>query len=234
MTTAFWIADQAGYVSEARLSANSFKRHNPDCKTVLFGESDGGFDRVIALPTRKYPHWYMDSVNYMRIALAELSADDRLIYFDVDTYTLAPLDDLIMLIGRYDLIGAHAPARQTAPTVNRLPDAFPEINVGVLGIHNNAAMVRFVVDWQNWYINNAEVYGNNDQAPLRDALWTNPGILLYVMPPEYNCRFGFGGFAALPVKVLHGRGMTFEAAERIVNYAPGMRAWTNADLHGMS
>lgn len=234
MTTAFWIADQAGYVREAQISAESFKRHNPDCQTVLFGQADYGFDRVIALEPRKFDDWYLDSVKYFFTALLKLRADERLIYFDVDTYTLAPLDSLIALIGRFDLIGTHAPGRETAPTVTPLPDAFPEINVGVLGIHNSLIMRDFMIAWFQLYQQNKRIYGNNDQAPLREALWTHPEIALYVMPPEYNCRFGFGGFAALPVKVLHGRGMSFEAAERIVNYTAGMRAWTNADLQQTS
>lgn len=231
MTTAFWIADQAGYVREAQHSAASFKRHNPQCQTVLFGDADSGFDQVYPLTPRKFPLWYMDSVNYFALALIELMSDDRLIYFDVDTYTLAPLDDLIALIGRFDLIGAHAPARETAPSALRVPDCFPEINVGVLGIHNVLPMVEFSVAWLAQYEQYRNTYGNNDQAPLRDALWLHPEIALYVMPPEYNCRFGFGGFAALPVKVLHGRGMDFEQAAQAVNYTQGMRAWTGRDLH---
>lgn len=231
MTTAFWIADQPSYVLEAQHSAASFRRHNPGCHTALFGEASGGFDRIIPLEPRLFGKWYLDSVNYFRIALSELSGDDRLIYFDVDTYTLAPLDDLVMLIGRFDLIGAHAPARETAPSALRVPDAFPEINVGVLGIHNTPDMVHFVIAWLHQYKEHEAIYGDNDQAPLRDALWTHPEIELYVMPPEYNCRFGFGGFAALPVKVLHGRGMDFEQAAQAVNYTQGMRAWTGRDLH---
>jgi hypothetical protein len=233
MTTAFWIADQPGYVREARASAASFKQHNPDCRTVLFGDSDRGFDQIHPLAPRHFEHWYLDSVNYFQAALSIL-IDERLIYFDVDTCTLAPLDDLIAMIGRFDLIGAHAPARQTAPTVEPLPDAFPELNIGVLGIYNTPLMRHFTADWLARYEKYQGIYGNNDQAPLRETLWNNGTVRIYVMPPEYNCRFGFGGFAALPVKILHGRGMTFEAAARVVNYTNGMRAWTNADLHQTS
>jgi hypothetical protein len=234
VTIAFWIADQPGYVSEAMQSAASFKRHNPACATALFGSStDSAFDFIYPLPARQSEHWYLDSVRYFNHALHTLH-HDSLIYFDVDTYTLAPLTDLIALIGRFDLVGAHAPARETAPTVNPVPDAFPEINIGVLGIANNAVMKRFMEEWLKRYELYHAIYGNNDQAPLREALWYAKVVNLYVMPPEYNCRFGFGGFAALPVKVLHGRGMSFEAAEKIVNHAPGMRAWTNADLRQMS
>lgn len=230
MTTAFWIADQVGYVNEAIISAESFKRHNPDCYTVLFGESGHGFDAIYPLPKRISEIWYLNSVRYFDDAL-HMIKDDRLIYFDTDTYTLAPLDALIALIGRFDLIGAHAPARVTASTVHPLPDAFPEINIGVLGLMNNDRMKRFVATWLNRAQRFQTNYGNNDQASLRETLWNSPEVGVYIMPPEYNCRFGFGGFAALPVKVLHGRGMTFEAAARVVNRHAGMRAWSNADLH---
>lgn len=234
MTTAFWFSDQADFTREAAESAASFKRHNPHCQTALFGESSSQhFEQVYPLAARQSDRWYLDSVNYFIHALATLH-DDKLLYFDVDTYILGPLDDLINMIGRFDFIGAHAPARQTAPTVGYVPEAFPEINIGVLGINNSPVMKRFFAECLQRYEQNKDVYGNNDQAPLRESLWHNAEVRLAVMPPEYNCRFGFGGFAALAVKVLHGRGMSFEAAEKIVNYTQGMRAWTNADLHQMS
>lgn len=229
MTTAFWIADQPGYVREAQISAGSFRQHNPQCATALFGSADSGFDFVYPLPPRQYRYWYLDSVGYFNYALSVLN-QDKLLYFDVDTYTLAPLDELMALIGRFDLVGAHAPARQTAPTVGFVPDAFPEINVGVLGIANNEAMRRFMAGWLQRYEMYQDVYGNNDQAPLREALWLARVVNLYIMPPEYNCRFGFGGFAALPVKVLHNRGYNFERAAEYLNSQQGMRVWRGDNL----
>lgn len=229
MTTAFWIASGEGYVTEARASAASFKAYNADCQTVLFGEGGGGFDRVIPLAPRQFDRWYLDSVNYFRLALAELK-DDRLIYFDTDTCILSSLKGLIALIGRFDLIGAHAPARETARTVNRIPDTFPEINIGVLGIRNTPEMSAFMEAWLRQYRDYPEIYGDNDQAPLRDVLWTHPEISIYIMPPEYNCRFGFGGFAALPVKVLHSRGYPYDRAAEFLNKEAGMRAWRGKDL----
>lgn len=233
MTTAFWFADQPGYVKEAETSAQSFKRHNPDCEVVLFGTPQTQpqvWSTVYSLPARRFDNWYQDSIGYFCHALSVLS-DSRLLYFDTDTYTLGRLDALIELIGRFDFIGAHAPARETAPSALHVSEAFCELNIGVLGLHNTQQVRAVFGMAESLYARFSSVYGSNDQAPLRDALWLSSNVNIYVMPPEYNCRFGFGGFAAMPVKVLHGRGLDFEDAARVVNYKPGMRAWTGRDLH---
>lgn len=228
MTTAFWIAHGENYILEAQASAQSFKAHHPGCNTLLCGDRPAdGFDLFRFIGLKRDP-WYLYSLGEMA-ALLDAVTDERLLYFDTDTCILDNLDDLIALIGRFDVIGAHAPARQTAPTIEPVPDAFPELNIGVLALLNSAAVRRVLHQAVDAYCAHSDVYGDNDQAPLREALW-NSDLSVYAMPPEYNCRFGFGGFAALPVKVLHQRGYPFEQAAQYLNGRRGMRSWKREDL----
>lgn len=229
MTTAFWIASGSTYIQEARESAASLKQHNPHIDTVLLGsEYSDGFSDNIPLPPRGDEPWYLYSTRQFVKAVNEI-VDSRLLYFDTDTRILANLEQMIDLIHRFDFIGAHAPARETARPRGYVPDAFPEINIGVIGLQNTSSVRRMLADWLKRYQTNTEHYGDNDQAPLREALW-NSTLSVYILPPEYNCRFGFGGFAALPVKVLHNRGYNFERAAEYLNGTAGMRVWRGSDL----
>lgn len=189
-----------------------------------------GFDEVLRLSPRRYQYWYQDSVHYFNDALVRLGAK-RLLYLDTDTYVCDNLSDLFEMLERYDFVGAHAPARSTTNTVGRIPPSFPEINIGVLAFRNAPVVEALFRGWEARYDEHPNVYKNNDQGPLREALWHWPGRL-YVLPPEYNMRWGFGGFAAYKVKVLHGRPWktTYEAIEARMNAKGGMRGWHRGEI----
>jgi hypothetical protein len=81
---------------------------------------------------------------------------------------------------------------------------------------------------QKWYARYAEDpqrYNNNDQGPLRQVLWEN-NVKLAVLPPEYNMRWGFGGFAKYKVKVLHGQTHDYEGVcHRLNERGAKFRGW---------
>lgn len=222
---AFWIASGNRYAEEARKSMESLKRHMPDlhcCLCTTEKVSHKAFDSVMKLDKREHRYWYLDSVRYFNQVLRETEAK-RLLYLDTDTYVCEDILDLFALLDRFDFVGAHAPGRQTANTVNDLPAAFPEINVGVQVFRNAPIVEALFRGWQARYEATPKLYGNNDQGALREALWNWTGRL-YVLPPEYNMRWQFGGFARYPVKILHGRG-DHEAVAQKLNAKAGMRGW---------
>lgn len=149
---------------------------------------------------------------------------ERLLYLDSDTYVIDPVPELWELLERFDLAAAHAPGRQTAPTVERIPETFPEFNIGVIAQRNNGPVKRLWRDVLGRITTHFDNYGNNDQAPLREALWNNQEVRLAVLPPEYNCRFNFGTFVTGRVKILHGRG-DFARVAASLNAQVGMRTW---------
>ena len=220
---AFWLASEQ-YVDEARHSAESLKRHMPEVETWLFSPDDpvDGFDQCVTLSGRRGP-WFADSIRYWVEAVSHFPDDARVLYMDTDTYVCQPFYDLFDLLDRFDFVATHAPGRFTSNTVEVLPDAFPEFNIGVNVFRLSVRTRHLFDDWLARYEKHRDVYGNNDQAPLREALW-NSAARLYVMPQEYNCRWMFGGFARYRVKVLHGRG-DYERVEKNLNRCEAMRSW---------
>jgi len=173
----------------------------------------------------------------MHSALESVDINAVAVYMDTDTYVCAPFYDFIQLVeSGFDMVGVHAPGRITTKTVQTIPDAFPEINVGVLGFAVAAPALHVVKRWARWYEEYKDVYGNNDQGSLRDALWeeytkraldlAHDHFTFYVAPQEYNCRL-FGAFVRYQVKVLHGRSTQpmDEIAADINREAGTMRVW---------
>ena len=234
---AFWLASEA-YIWEARRSAESLKRHMPDVETWLFSpdpvadDRDGtdpvvGFDRSVVLSERQ-GLWFSDSIRYWVEAMGHFPDDAQVLYLDTDTHVCGPFYDLFDLLEKFDFVATHAPGRFTSKTVEALPDAFPEFNIGVNVFRLSVRTRHLFADWLARYEAHRGVYGNNDQAPLREALW-NSAARLYVMPQEYNSRWRFGGFARYPIRVLHGRPSVrqgnYAEVERQLNRSEGMRSW---------
>ena len=152
-------------------------------------------------------------------------------YLDTDTYLCDSIADMLGLAGRFDFIGCHAPGRGTAGNRHDLPAAFPEVNVGVLAMLRTPRLQRMLDDWYRRFAAEPERYCNNDQGALREALLES-NLQLHIAPPEYNCRWGFGGFARYRVKVLHGRPEDgdYERVNRELNRNIVMRGWRRGDV----
>jgi hypothetical protein len=256
----FWIASGDSYVQEAAKSASTVRDLHPNSDRFLITPDiarriPSVFNFYVTAPERRGPFWYLDSTRYFCFALKALEAYRQLIYLDTDTRVIRPLDDIFAILAKFDLAGCHAPGRQTRPTMDPVPPTFPEINIGTLGLRNSTKLRRFALDWLTRYEENATFYGNNDQAPLRETLWAwneTPDITCpkceeeiagvwdtyvkdrlhyYIMPTEYNFRFGFGGWARYPIHVLHGRTQDWPTLIKAVNEdAKGFRGWAPGEL----
>lgn len=232
---AVWIASQE-YAREAVQSAKRFHKVMPDIPLFMFADTECDQDTRFLLSevfslsyysSKVSDLWYLNSTNYMLLAYELLAIYDSMIFFDTDTYMIEPIYDVYQLLEHgYDIAAAHAPGRHTAQTINPIPDSFPELNIGVVGIARTAKSHELLTDFYLQYSENKLIYKNNDQAPLREVLW-NTKPRLAILPPEYNCRFKFGFFARYPIKVLHGRADDIEAIAESVNAKEGMRIWGN-------
>lgn len=211
---AVWVVDDA-HRHEAQFSQDRLRAVMPDVDIINMPPGSVGRG------------WYARYIDALLRSL-ELSYR-RFIFFDSDTWLIESIADVYEVLDHYPVAGIHAPARWTCPTPYPIPEAFPELNTGVFGYANGGETRRLFERWLKVTIEHYDVIGDNDQGSLRVALWeTNTPI--WIMPPEYNCRFGFGGFAGSPVKVLHGRGYPFEVAAQIVNQASSMRVWRGTDF----
>lgn len=211
---AVWVVD-AGHKNEMQFSQDRFHAVMPDVEIVTLQ------------PVTEYRGWY---AKYIQALIRSLDMDyERFIFFDSDTWLVDAIPDVYEVLDRYPVAGIHAPARWTCPTPYPIPDAFPELNTGVLGYANHGDVRQLFYRWFEVMVDYFDVIGDNDQGSLRVALWEQR-TPIWIMPPEYNCRFGFGGFAGSPVKVLHGRGYPFDAAVKVVNQSNTMRVWSGSDF----
>jgi hypothetical protein len=211
---AVWVVDDA-HQGEREYSQNRFRALMPQVEIVTLQ------------PTTNYRGWYAKYIYALIQSLALPHA--RFIFFDSDTWLVDPIPDVYEVLEHYPIAGTHAPARWTCPTPYPIPDAFPELNTGVLGYSNSRETRLLFNRWLELMTEQYEVFGDNDQGPLRVALW-ECNTPIWIMPPEYDCRFGFGGFAGSPIRVLHNRGYPFERAAEYLNREHGMRSWRGSDL----
>lgn len=233
----FWIASSK-YFAEARHSAESVCVYHPDADLTLFAVGGGAgqpgvFTRVIDFGHLDVKYWFLASAQYMKNALGSYSQNDKVVYLDTDTHVCAPLDGLFEALEFFDFLGAHAPGRQTAPTVEPITDAFPEYNIGVNGFFVSVRLFAFLSNWVARYKKYQDTYRNNDQAPLREAIWRGywDNLTFGTLPTEYNFRFQMGGQVREKVKVLHGRSNDYDKLCEVVNQNERkIRAWKPGEL----
>lgn len=210
--TAIWIVDGEKYLAEAKRSAEQVNRVMPELSTFVVDAKSFG--------PREHSEWYIDANRYLHLVLNALPEGEKVLFLDSDTYMAFPVPELFNMLDRFDLALAQAPGHHTAPTVEPLPDAFPEFNIGVVAMRNNP-QVRDL--WQEVYrqqVAHSEVYGNNDQSALREVLWNlpvvedrmeiHPPLRYAVLPNEYNCRFNFGCQVRDLVRILHGHAANYD------------------------
>lgn len=143
------------------------------------------------------------------------------LFLDTDTRICGSLDTAWSLLKRFDLLACHAPLRRrlryenyTVPDyVSNVPEAFCELNTGVMFFADQPATHALVAAWQALY---DAAPGSGDQYLFMDAVY-NSDCRLYVLPPEYNFRFRAPQFAGAEVRVLHGRGEGMEDALKHIN-----------------
>lgn len=236
---AFWTASGGRYIEEAQKSAETFRAHMPDIPRVLITEVNcgvAGFDDVTVMARSDLQHWYLRSIEYYQYAITQLPYD-LFLAFDTDTHICAPLYDLYEVLERFDFVGCHAPRRDPFPVDTPVPAAFSTINVGVLGFRKSEATKRLLEDWLKIAERHYSEYQElgyaffTDQVPLREALWSQSGLQIWIAPPEYNCRFNFGVFVDGMVKVLHGRSDDIRQVARSINATEEPRLWKNGTIH---
>ena len=220
---------------EALNSSASVQRHMPDVKRIVFSPDPvsfhRSFDEVRQLPKRSHDWWFMDSARYFGLAVDGIK-DDKLLYFDSDTYMCEPIYDVLEVLDKFDIAATHAPGRITSNLLDPLliPEAFPEVNVGVMGIRRSQKTIWLMEKWYKAFLEGPDKYNNNDQGPLREVLWDN-NAKLYILPPEYNMRWGFGGFARYKVKVLHGRTKNYAGVcDKLNGKGAVMRGWHRGEM----
>lgn len=236
--TAIFYIYSRDYTKEVERSVESILKAHPGNRDYHFyyimpkeeGTEEGPWRLLFE---RQSEFWYVDSASaFARTAYNLMTRGYlRALYLDTDTFCLGELEPMMQILDKFDFAGAQAPGRVTRRTTVPIPRAFPELNLGVNPFRLNGKTCLTLIDWAEHYARNANFYGNNDQASLREVLWDNSNrIRVGVLPPEYNFRFGFGGWLRDPALFLHGRSPSLESIGRKVNNPGGMRAFQNGEL----
>lgn len=112
----------------------------------------------------------------------------RTLYLDSDVRVVSSLKDLFGLLEHYDIAGAHVRYRTSPRRLNKykldIPQAFPQVNCGVMLYRKSEATDRLFQSWIDLY---REGGFTRDQIPFREALWTSDAKF-YAFAPEYNTR----------------------------------------------
>ncbi|MEO1638171.1 MAG: putative nucleotide-diphospho-sugar transferase [Pseudomonadota bacterium] len=170
------------YTALAHQAAESVKRIHPEMPIDLFTDVEVNtpiYDQVHQLERA----WFRPKFE----AIAR-SRFERTVYLDSDLVVVADVSDLFWLLGKYDLAAAHVQSRNaswsTTQFAEELPNAFPQVNSGVMAVRKNERTRKLMEDV-------AEAIAKHqlkmDQAALRQAIWRSD-VSLYVIPPEYNVR----------------------------------------------
>lgn len=221
-----WIADGPNYAREVQENVKSFERVVPQLDRFFYTDQSGisGFTRTFPF-VRQSDYFYLDSVRTMGQSLRDLQDYGQIMFLDTEVYCALDFTDIFDILHRVDLVGTHGMMRSTTPSLENIPRSFTELEIGAMAINNNDRVKAFFQGWYDLYVQNADFYGNNDQGPLREALWKSPGFQFYVTTPEYHCRWGWGVAVSGPVRLFHCRNMDQVEVARQINEKSGIRVW---------
>ena len=140
---------------------------------------------------------------------------DRTLFLDVDTYAAGDLSELFTLLDAFDVAAAQAPISVSFP-LDGVPDAFPELNTGVIAFRRADNVTRFL---QAWLAEYDRWRRTRRISPPSVGGLLDEGVRLAVLPPEFNLRFWMAGYHNQPVRILHGWGTrpTYRAVAALLN-----------------
>ena len=171
------------HAAAATQSAKSARATNPWLPLDIFSDCDvepGVFDRVVTFE-KGHLRSKIDHLPESRFA--------RSLYLDSDTRVVADLKPMFGILDRFDIALAHGHkrngTRQNIFWREPIPDAFPQLNGGVILYRSTPEVVRFLADWKTAYHTAGFKW---DQVTLRELVWKSD-LRLFVLPPEYNVRY---------------------------------------------
>lgn len=194
-----YIATGKKYVQAAIKSAKTARKYCPDLHIHLFTDlpnfQEFNFERFPSpfnTVAKMDDAHYRSKVNYMA-----LTPYDQTLYLDTDTAINDDITGMFNILERFDIAMAHAMHRgsgNSLPWRIPLPDAFPELNSGVVLYRSTSKVIQFLKNWgdhfnSDWIeagIRNKQV--GHDQTPLRELLWSSD-LRIATLPPEYNVRY---------------------------------------------
>ena len=177
-----FVVTGAHYTAAAGDAARSVAQTNPWLKIGIFSDQD------VTDPVFTFVGKIQGDDSRRKHEYVGQSPFAKTLYLDSDVRVIDDLRDLFRLLERYEMAGAHVRYRSIPKRLGKnkldLPQAFPQINCGVL-LYRKCERVDAL--FQSWIDTYREGGFTRDQIPFREALWQSE-IKFYVFGPEYNMR----------------------------------------------
>lgn len=220
-----YIASGEEYIKEAEKSAKSVKNHMPEVEITLYTDAENSpkvFDNTEILENSSGD--FSDSILSPR-----MTPYDKNIFIDTDTFISENISGIFELLDKYELLACFDPTR--TGLVNHDfrfsgPDAFPQYNTGLIAYQDNERVKNLFRDWRNLFEDYKDKFRQNlNQPAFREVVYCS-NIKIGTLPPEYNYRIIYPGFASGKVKMLHGRlpHTSLSEVERKINQETSLRA----------
>jgi hypothetical protein len=192
-----FVATGQKYVEAGIKAARHINKHCKGLPIHLFTDTSGE-EYITNLPTSPFSSMErLENPNpRSKVDALVLTPFDRTIFFDTDTMVVQDVREIFDLLDKFDFAMAHAMRRMSGnlkPYRIELPDAFPELNSGVMAFRRTPKVLKFLHIYKNEFQGDWQVAGarngqsDHDQTPLRELLWLSD-LQIAVLPPEYNIR----------------------------------------------
>jgi hypothetical protein len=177
-----FVVTGAHYTAAAEQAARSVAQTNPWLRIGIFS------DQEVTDPVFNFVGKIQGEDSRRKHEYVGRSPFSNTLYLDSDVRVVDDLSDLFRLLERYEIAGAHVRYRSISKRLRKnkldLPQAFPQINCGVLLYRKCERVDTLFQSWTDIY---REGGFTRDQIPFREALWQSE-VKFYAFGPEYNMR----------------------------------------------
>ncbi len=139
---------------------------------------------------------------------------EQTLFLDTDILLCDNIDDIFMLLDRFDLAVPHAPYRLTGMGLSiplpdfltsDIPACFPGMNTGMILFNRSQKIQEFLNHWGEYHLKLCTISPKAPNQPaFRTALYRSD-LRFAIIPEEYHCRFIYPFKVCGKVKALHGR-----------------------------
>ena len=184
-----YICTGESYAKECLFSIESLKK-NTKKKICVFSEE-------------KYKEFFNKKVDYFisidtkikrpKVDYINSSPFIKSVYLDTDTFINYNVDDLFVLLDKFEIAGTicHSRSRvkysKKIPEYSKIPYSFSEMNSGILAFKKNDNTKKLFKIWKDYYYKYLEETHGYDQPSFRIALW-EANLKQINLPVEYNVR----------------------------------------------
>ena len=211
MTTGIiYIAIGDAWVEEAIKAASIVRKYMPGVPITVFSDrpfTASVIDSVVVKEPAANPL-------YTKTQWIRHTPYNHTLCLDTDITLCDSIEDIFMLLNRFDLAVPHAPYRLANMGIpgefpeflsRGVPEYFPGMNTGMLLFTNSEKTDKLFDDWTSYHQQLCDIHPKAPQQPaFRTALY-HSDIRFAIIPEEYHCRFVFPFKVCGKVKAVHGR-----------------------------